>query len=136
MRYFSKNKLRKCHGFTLIEVLIALLIVAIGLAAAIETATGQSRLLIGLRDRTIAHWVAMNKANELHLFRVWPDTGRSGGKAALAGSEWAWEMSVSEPQADGLRRVEISVTPATGSSKVRAVLVDFMAPPAMDASRR
>ena len=122
-------KSRESSGFTLIEVLIALLIVGIAIAALVETVIQQSKLVMALRDRTVAHWVAMNKASEYELYRVWPEIGRSDGTVTMGGREWKWELSVAASQLHDLRRIEIRVAPASGEADATAELVDYILPP-------
>ena len=49
--------IHKYKGFTLIEVLIALLILGISLSAMIKTVDDDSRNVAKLKDFTIAHWI-------------------------------------------------------------------------------
>ena len=55
------------HGFTLIEVLAALVIVALGMIAAIQAVTQSARNGTYLRDKTLAHWIGMNVLTERRL---------------------------------------------------------------------
>jgi general secretion pathway protein I len=47
-------------GFTLIEVLVALAIVAIGMAAVLGALSSSGGTIIYLHDKTLAEWVALN----------------------------------------------------------------------------
>lgn len=123
-------KIRESFGFTLIEVVIALFIVSIAFAALLETVVDQSELMIGLRERTLAHWVAVNKANEYQLYRLWPEIGQSDGQVVMGGREWKWELSVAQSGVRGVRRIEVRVAPASAKSDVKSVLVDFLTDPA------
>jgi general secretion pathway protein I len=97
------------RGFTLLEVLVALAVLAIGLGAVI-TAAGQSAGNIRyLRDRTIAGWIAENKLNELLLAQAWPELSNIQGTAAMAGREWRWETRVSNTPDPDMRRLEVAV---------------------------
>ena len=55
------------RGFTLIEVLVALAIVAIGMAAVLGTLTSSANTVVYLRDKTFANWVALNQIAQLRL---------------------------------------------------------------------
>lgn len=96
-------------GFTLLEVMVALAVLAIALGAIIKAA-GTSAGDIGyLRDRTLASWVALNHINMLRLAREWPDEGTRNGIVEMAGREWRWELQVSNTSDEDLRRLDITV---------------------------
>lgn len=97
------------RGFTLIEVLIALAVVAIALLALTRAASVQVQSFDGLRERTLAGWVGANVLAETRLATAFPPTGRSDGRMQLAGRDWRWTRDVQPtPNAD-IRRIEISV---------------------------
>ena len=58
---------RRAAGFTLIEVLVALMVVAIGLSALMVTLSSTARTSAALRDKTLAQWIALNRLTELRL---------------------------------------------------------------------
>ena len=97
------------RGFTLIEVLIALAVVAIALLALTRAASVQVQSFDGLRERTLAGWVGANVLAETRLATAFPPTGRSDGRMQLAGRDWRWTRDVQPtPNAD-IRRIEISI---------------------------
>ena len=57
----------KQRGFTLLEVMVALAILALTLGAMIQAGGASARNVAMLRDRTLASWVALNKVNEALL---------------------------------------------------------------------
>ncbi|MBL8253774.1 MAG: type II secretion system minor pseudopilin GspI, partial [Candidatus Competibacter sp.] len=79
-------------GFTLLEVLVALAVLAIAMGAIISVATQSVNTIGDLRDQTFAGWVALNKVNELLLDpKPWPNEGSRRGRAELANRVWRWE---------------------------------------------
>lgn len=99
----------KANGFSLIEVLAALAVLSIALGAAVQ-AMGQSALNAAhLRDKTIAHWVAMNQSAELRIRKVWPSPGIQQGEEEMAGQHWRWQTKTSNTQATSVRRLDITV---------------------------
>jgi len=90
----SDNKLEnKSAGFTLLEVLVALSILALSLGAAIKTTSSSLQNASYLQQRTLAHWVAMNKLTEMDVFSQWPSPGsKDTGTMLMAGHEWYWQV--------------------------------------------
>lgn len=97
------------RGFTLLEVLVATTVIAIALAAIVRLSAMSSSNLAHLRDKTFAHWVAMNQMAELQASDSYPAIGRSSGEEEMAGREWYWTMEVQKTPDKDLRRVEIKV---------------------------
>ncbi len=100
---------RHSRGFTLLEVLVATTIVAVALAAIIKTTGSSAANLSYLRDKTFAHWVALNQMAELEASGVYPGLGRKSGNEEMANREWYWTREVKNTPDEDMRRVEISV---------------------------
>lgn len=96
------------RGFTLVEVLVALSVLAIALAAAVQAATVTAESASDLRERTFAHWIADNQLTEMQAGGAW-STGRSTDERAFAGREWPLTIVVEETQFEHVRRVRVSV---------------------------
>lgn len=101
------------RGFTLIEVLAALVIVALGMMGVIEAVTQAARNGTYLRDKTLAHWVAMNVVTERRLAASPPDVGKTSDEVELAGVRWKWELVTTQTQVQSMRRMDVSVRLAT-----------------------
>lgn len=91
------------------EVLVALAVLAITLAAISKSLNTHIQHTIYLRDKTIAHWIAMNKITELRLQNSYPNIGESRGKALMSHREWLWLLKVSSTVDPDLRQLEITV---------------------------
>jgi general secretion pathway protein I len=96
-------------GFTLIEVLAALVIVALGMMAAIQAVTQAARNGTYLREKTLAHWIGMNVVTERRLQGSPPDVAESTGRLEFAGQQWQWGMKVTQTQVASLRRMDVAV---------------------------
>lgn len=96
-------------GFTLLEVVIALAIAVLGIAAVAKATGGAATAAIQTRQRMIAVWMASNRLTEIRLTRVWPSAGVSDATATMGGRRWYLQRTVSDTGQKDLRRVEIAV---------------------------
>ncbi len=99
------------RGFTLIEVLVAL-VVFVAVAMALNSTMGanvggQTRF----EEKTLATWVASNKLVELQVYQKWPENGRQDDEAEMGGRHWQVWTEVSDGPYPDTRRVDISVGP-------------------------
>ena len=101
--------MRRDRGFTLIEMVAAVAVLAMAMAAILSGMARYADHAAHLRERTMALWVAHNRLTEIELQPVWPDVGRSDGEMELAGQTWEWRVEVLETTDDKLRRVNIRV---------------------------
>jgi general secretion pathway protein I len=97
------------QGFTLIEVLVATAIIAVTLGAIIRATGLGAANETYLRDKTFAHWVAMNRMAEIESSRTYPPLGRKTGKEEMADREWYWTTEVKNTPDEDMRRVEIRI---------------------------
>ena len=63
----SNRRRSSASGFTLIEVLVALIVVGLGMLAVIQTVSQTANNTSYIRDKTIAHWIAMNQLTKVRL---------------------------------------------------------------------
>lgn len=96
-------------GFSLLEVMIALAVLAIALSALIDSVGSATANTAHLQDKTFAHWVAMNQIAELRLDKQWPKPGIKKGKAEMASREWEWEATTRETPEKSMRRIDMRV---------------------------
>jgi general secretion pathway protein I len=97
------------RGFTLMEVLVALLIVSLGMLGVIQAVSQAASSTSYLRDKTIAHWVAMNRITELRLQSQPPPLGESSGSVEMSGREWRWSTVVERTAIDTMSKIDVSV---------------------------
>jgi general secretion pathway protein I len=110
------NKSRsRSRGFTLLEVLIALAIVALSAGALLGSVTSSASNVIYLKQKTLAEWVALNRLTEIRIAVDMPGTGKRKGSSTMGGMRWEWEEEVSELPIEGSFRVDVRAHP-TGES--------------------
>jgi len=106
----SHRRRHSARGFTLIEVLVALAIVAIALAAALRAVGSLAASEADLHDRLLAGWSADNVLSQLHLMHAWPDVGARSFDCSQANLRLTCTQTVSSTPNPIFRRVEVSVT--------------------------
>jgi len=119
---------RRHHGFTLIEILVALAIVVVALAALQRSFAQVIDSTYTLRDRNIALWVAQNKLAQYQMEEHWPSVGTRNDTTVMANREWDWQEKVTKTQIPDVRRVEIEVR-ARGTDYTLARLVGLVMKP-------
>jgi len=108
------------RGFTLIEILVALSVLAIALAATARSLGAATDTTAALRDRALARWVGEDYLSTLELQRAWPDLDVKEGDAEMGGRAFRWRQETTPSPAARMRRVEVSVfLPGTNSPLVR-----------------
>ncbi|MFK8032468.1 MAG: type II secretion system minor pseudopilin GspI [Gammaproteobacteria bacterium] len=108
----SSKTRKRSGGFTLIEALVATLIVALALVAITTKVSLAAKIAKRTQEQTIARWVAMNAITELRLKPGLADTGRSDGDEEMAGTEWRWDMEILKSQAEDVHQVIVTVSHA------------------------
>lgn len=108
-------------GFTLIEVMVALVIVSLALAGVAASMGQMIDTANTMRDRTFASWIAQNKIAELRLSGAMPEVGESSGEVDYANTVWAWTANVSETGVENLMKVDVTVTYAGSDDRIRQV---------------
>lgn len=99
-------------GFTLVEVMVALAIVALALPALLVALSRQVDATAYLRDKSIARMVAANKLTEFRIVsraRQSLSQGRENGSSDMAGREWFWWLESQPTEVPDFYRVEIDV---------------------------
>ena len=102
------------RGFTLIEVLVAVAIVAIVLAAGVRAGGTVVDNSQRLRDVTLAQWCVDNQLTEMKLTHEYPNEGEQTFACQQLGTDLQGRMKVQGPLNPSFRRVDVAVTDATG----------------------
>lgn len=127
---------RQQRGFTLLEAMIALMIVAMALPALISLVMTQLDGSGAIRDKTYAYWVAENQLTRVRLLQQqkakkaldYQLPEKDSGTVDMAGMRWQWQLksiAMDTLPVPGFKRVEISVRlmgAADGASLGRAAV--------------
>ncbi len=96
-------------GFTLLEVMVALFIVAVAMGGAIKVIENSAQNTSRMVDKTFANWIALNKITELRLAKEWPKLGKVKGESEMSDRKWKWEQNTIKTDDEKVKRVELSV---------------------------
>lgn len=119
-------------GFTLVEVLVALAVMATMMTALVLASSSRVDSVSYMRDRTIATWIASDRLTELRLAPQWPDTGTHDGEVEAAGRTWQWQAEISNTPDESIRRVEVIVRLGESGDRLSR-LVGFVSDPGIRA---
>jgi general secretion pathway protein I len=114
---YPRRSRNRCRGFTLVEVMVALLIVAIGLSALMITVSSTARTSGFLRDKTVAQWIALNRLTEVRLnlnkFAANTDTGELN----FANRTWHYDTRYFDTSVATMKRVVVRVYAGDAKAK-------------------
>lgn len=97
------------RGFTLLEVLVALVVVALALTALLRAASLGASALDRERQLTLATWVAQNVLASTRLRGGLPAAGRAEGDERQGPFQYRWTLTVSNTDEPGVRRADVQV---------------------------
>lgn len=120
-------------GFTLVEVLVALLVLALALVALQLRMSSYLNDAAYLRDRTLAQWVALNQVELLHIARrldLPAAKEASAGSVRFAGQQWYWQLqaegSTVPDASDVARLLRMQVSPLDAEAARNNPLVSLV----------
>ncbi|MGI4814689.1 MAG: type II secretion system minor pseudopilin GspI [Janthinobacterium lividum] len=113
---------RPARGFTMIEVLVALAIVAIALAAALRAVGSLASTSGALHQRLVAGWSADNALAQMRLSHRWPEVGQQSSDCSQGNLELVCVQTVTTTANPIFRKVEVAVR-SKGGHDVLADLV-------------
>ncbi|MCC7325996.1 MAG: type II secretion system minor pseudopilin GspI [Burkholderiales bacterium] len=122
--------MKRRGGFTLVEILVALAIVAIALAAGMRALAQATDTASALKARTLALWVAQNRLAAAQIASPWPAPGNYSGAAQQAGAQFVWQANVTTTPNSAFRKFEITVAEPHSPDYTLARLVGFLGNPA------
>ena len=120
---------RRQRGFTLVEILVALAVLAIALSGVMRLSAQTIDATVAMRDHTVALWVAQNQLVENLILPDWPDTGSTDGEAEMGGNKWFWSQEISKTGSKHLRKIEVTVRRKSKDGQVLAQLIGAVRDP-------
>jgi len=96
-------------GFTLIEMMVAMAVLAVGMGAIIKAAGENARNATYLRDRAVARWIAADAITELQIISPWSSNTEPKGEVEMFNLTWYWQAKIQKVQDPDLRRVDVQV---------------------------
>ena len=102
-------KRKQNAGFTLLEVLLAMAVLAVVSVGMYNTVAANIIAHQRIHDKSLAHWVALNKVVEFQYFDAFPSRGLKKYDARQGDIDWQIHATVSETDNKNVRRIEISV---------------------------
>src|SRR5262245_57159085 len=101
-------ELARSHGFTLLEAMVALVIVALGMMAV----NGQvNRDVVAAsfgEEKTLASWIGTNEITALSVGPTWPPVGTHDEDVEFAQRKWRAHIVVTETDVMNLHRGDVS----------------------------
>jgi general secretion pathway protein I len=89
----------------------------------IQAVTQTARNGTYLREKTLAHWVALNVITERRLQPSPPPIDETSDEVEFAGERWRWTLEVTQTEVDSLRRMDVSVGHAGQPDEAKLITV-------------
>ena len=117
-------------GFTLIEVMVALVVVALGMMAVSTQLNRYTVAATYIEQKTLASWIATNKITELSIGPTWPTVDEYEEDVEFAGQQWHCAIVVTETEVPNLHRVDVSVSLQRDPERIVHKVSGLIEPPA------
>ena len=121
--------LARARGFTLLEAMVALVIVALGMMAV----NGQlNRYVVAasfVEEKTLASWIGTNQITALSVGTTWPAVGTHDEDVDFAQRKWRCHIVVTETDVMNLHRVDVSVSLKDNPERVIDKVSGLVEPP-------
>ena len=101
----------KNNGFTLIEVLLALAVIAIALTALLKATAQSVAHTQQIKDKSISHWVAMQAVAAVQLGLVSPGFNQPVSEVTkMLGQRWYWRAKLTSTPVPSMQQISITVS--------------------------
>ena len=113
-------------GFTLIEILVAVAILAVALAATTRAASLATDGTLETRHRLLATWTAQNRVAELRARRIFPAVATNRLTTQQGGLALVVDETVTDTPNPTIRRVDLAVSDARDANRVLSRLTAYV----------
>lgn len=120
---------RRQRGFTLLEVMVALAIAAIGLTAVSKSLYQSMEVADRLTEKLLGTWVASNVLAEMHISRAYQTSGSVGGDTRMGGQDWEVRTDFEATGDPEISRINVSVLSPSDPGREAARLFGFVSRP-------
>ncbi len=96
-------------GFTLLEVLVALVILTLAMGGLVKSIGDDAANQNAIEERTFAQWVALNQVAKMQLQEAQIQLGSSEGVEEMAGREWVWHQQIEHTPDPSVHRIIVTV---------------------------
>ena len=120
------RSMNRTVGFTLIEILVAVAILAIALAATSRGASVATDGALETRQRLLATWAAQNRVAELRARRLFPSPATTRLSTEQADLALVMEETVADTPNPTIRKVEIAVARAAAPERIITRLTAYV----------
>lgn len=117
--------MKSVRGFTLLEILIALAILAIVSIALLSQSQHSVETRSALHDKTLGLWIAEDNMDQLRAEKTWPEIGASSEEVEVNEREWQVTTEVIETARPDMRRVTVAVTTQSASGELDKPVVEL-----------
>ena len=121
--------MNRARAFTLVEILVAVAILAVALAATMRAGSLATDGARDTRARLLATWAASNRVAEMRARRLFPGPSTSTASVEQGGLSLVVRETVAETPNPTIRRVELSVADAADPARVLTTQVAFLVRP-------
>lgn len=120
------SSLKRTVGFTLIEILVAVAILAVALAATTRAASLATDGALETRHRLLATWAAQNRVADLRARRIYPPGATTRLDATQGGLALVIEEAVTDTPNPTIRRVDLAVSDARDPGRILTRLTAYV----------
>lgn len=110
--------MRQQKGFTLLEVIVALVILALTMTGLVTSIGDGANNQSAIEERTFAQWVALNQIAEMQLSESKVQLGNSNGVAEMAGRQWEWQQLIEKTSDPLVHRIIVTTSREGQESKL------------------
>jgi general secretion pathway protein I len=103
------KRARDLAGFTLVEVLVALAIVALGAGAMFSVLTSSASSTSYLREKSFAEWIGFDQISTTRLLLTPITEGSSEGDVTFANQQWHWLQQIDAMEIPSMYRITVQV---------------------------